>query len=354
MEVIGWKVPLPDGNVLGAAFYEGKGMFFIQQSVLSTENGGLVIRAHRQLSSWNLKNRSIITKRVFAEAPKGASAYPCGRVETSAKLDRIFICSTGSHLEIIDPDNLSTVGTMAQEDDQYIDDFAVDDLRNRVLVLTSRGDGSTRLTSYSLLNGEKQQEAVLLAAHATRMSLALAPKTGQIGIAVDVSSRSESKADIYSCTIDATVTCTKIAQINGVSQLSFLGRQMLVATSTFADNKKDCVLMIDPTTRSVSREYCSPSTGVHYAVGIVNDRYVVAFTGISKRKWFSEENKSVTSSFSVWRVEASQAATVAKDPNDYGAFQNEIRLVGSRTANFFIAYQRVSNNLSIYSIVEHE
>ena len=80
MEVSNSKVSLPEGNVLGAAFYEDKGMFFVQQSVLSTENGGLVIRFHRQLSSWNLKDRSIISKRVFEEAPgRGVriSVWPC-------------------------------------------------------------------------------------------------------------------------------------------------------------------------------------------------------------------------------------------------------------------------------------
>lgn len=127
---------------------------------------------------------------------------------------------------------------------------------------------------------------------------------------------------------------------------------MLVATSTFADNKKDCILTVDPTARSASREYCSPSTGVHYAVGVVNKRYVVAFTGISKRKWFSEENKSVADSFSVWRAEVPKVAAVARDPADYGAFQNEMRIVGSSTEPLFITYQRVSNMLYLYSITD--
>jgi hypothetical protein len=350
MDVSGSRVPLPEGNVLGAAFYVDKGMFIVQQNVLSTENGGLVIRSHRQLSSWNLKNRSMITRRVFDEAPQEASAYPCGRVETSARMHRVFLCSAGSYLEVIDPDTLGTVGTVAQVGDQYINDFAVDDLRGRLLVLGSWKDGSIRLTAYSLLNGDKQQEAALPIANATRMSLAFAPQIGQIGIAVDVDSRSGSKADIYACATDKTFSCANVTKIDAVSQISFLGKQMLVATSTFADNKNDCILTVDPTARSVSREYCSPSTGVHYAVGVVNKRYVVAFTGISKRKWFSEENKSVAASFSVWRAEIPQVEGVAKDPADYGAFQNEIMIVGSSTEPLFIAYQRVSNMLCLYSI----
>jgi hypothetical protein len=352
MEVIGSRVLLPDGNVIGAAFYEDKGMFFVQQSVLSTENGGLVIRSHRQLSSWNLKSRSMLTKKVFDETPQGASAFPCGRVETSATLHRVLVCSAGSHLEIIDPDNLGTVGTMAQTGDQIITDFAVDDPHGRVLVLSARRDGSIHLASYSLLNGEKRQDAVLPTTNSTKMSLAVVPRTGLIGIAVDVANRSGNKADIYTCGDGPNLVCTKVAQIDAVSQISFLGRQLLVATSAFADNKKDCILTVDPMTRAVSREYCSPSTGVHYAMGVVDKRYVVGFTGVSKRGWLSEENRSVASSFSVWRAETSQVAAVAKDPTDYGAFQNELRVVASSTEPLFIAYQRVSNVLCLYSIAD--
>ena len=84
----------------------------------------------------------------------------------------------------------------------------------------------------------------------------------------------------------------------------------------------------------------------------MDKRYVVAFTGISKRKWFSEDDKSVAASFSVWRAEIPQVATVAKDPADYGAFQDEMRIVGSSTEPLFITYQRVSNMLCLYSITD--
>jgi hypothetical protein len=351
MEVSGSRISLPDGNILGAAFYEGKGMFFVQQSVLSTENGGLVIRSHRQLSSWNIESRSMITRRVFDETPQGA-AFPCGRVETSATLHRVLVCSAGSHLEIMDPDNLATVGTMAQVDDQVITDFAVDDPHARVLVLSARRDRSIHLASYSLLKGEMQQETILPTANSTKMSLAVVARTGQIAVAVDVANRSGNKANVYTCGANPDFACTKVAQIDAVSQINFLGRQVLVATSVFADNKKDCILTVDPVMRVVSREYCSPSTGVHYALGVVDNRYVVGFTGVSKRGWFSEENGSVASSFSVWRAELFHVAAVAKDPTDYGAFQNEIRLVASSAQPLFIAYQRVSNVLCLYSITD--
>jgi hypothetical protein len=219
-------------------------------------------------------------------------------------------------------------------------------------VLASGGDGVARLTIYSLLNGDKREEVILPATNVTKMSLAVAPRTGQIGIAIDVGGRSANKADIYTCAAESKLTCTKITQIDAMSQICFLGRQMLVATSTFADNKKDCILSVDLVTRLVSHEYCSPSIGVHYAVGVADKRFVMGFTGVSKRGWFNEENKSVAASFSLWRAENPHVAAVAKDPTDYGAFQNEIRIVGSSTEPLFLAYQRVSNMLYLYSITD--
>jgi len=350
LKVSGSQLSLPEGNVLGAAFDESAGKLIVQQDVLTTENQGLVIRAHRELSSWDLKTGSVITTQALDDNQGERSAYPCGRVETSAKLRRALICSAGSYLELIDTDNLHIVGKIAQQSAEYIRDFAVDDLRSRLFVLTSAEGDSVRLTGYSLLNGSKEHETVLPVAKANGISLAIAPQSGQIGIAVNVTSHSGSKSNIFSCVDDTSFTCTTIAQIEPVSQISFLGRRILIALSTFADNKKDCLLAVDPASRSVTREYCSEPTGVHYALGVVKNRYVVAFTGISRRKWLSEENLSVTSSFSVWRLENSRVAAVAQRSTNYGSFQNELRVAASATESLFVAYQRVSNVLWLYSI----
>jgi hypothetical protein len=243
---------------------------------------------------------------------------------------------------------------MAEADGQVITDFAVDDSHGRVLVLSAQRDGSIHLASYALLKGEKQRDIVLPTVSSTKMSLAVAPRTGQIGISLDVANLSGNKADIYTCADAVDLGCIiKVARIDAVSQISFLGRQVLVATSTFADKKKDCILTVDPMTRVVSRGYCSPSSGVHYAVGVVDNNYVVGFTGVSRRNWLSEETTSVASSFSVWRAETSAVAAVVKDPIDYGSFQNEVRVVASNVKPLFIAYQRVSNVLCIYSISDH-
>lgn len=347
-------VPLPEGNVLGVALYEERGLLFVQQTVLSTENHGLVIRFHLQLSSWSLTSRSAVTTRVFDEAPQAASPYPCGRVAVSVTLRRLVLCSAVSTLEVIDPASLGTVGTIAKVDGQRIKDFAIDDQRGRVVVLSSRQDGSIVLASYGLVTGDKQQETRLPISGSTNMILAVSPESGQMAIATNVSARSGDRADVYTCTAESQLACRAIARVAPASQISFFEKQLLIATSYFADNrnKKDCIVTVDPGTGSVSREYCSPSTGVHYAVGVVQNRYVVAFTGAGKRNWLTEENRSVASSFSVWRAHTSQVAGVVEDPVDYGASQNAVRVVGSSSEPMFIAYQRVSNTLALYSIAD--
>jgi hypothetical protein len=351
MVVSGSKIALPEGNVIGAAFYEQKGAFFVQQVELLTENGGLVIRLRPQLSSWGIKSRSMLTKREFDLTPLGYSEYPCGRVEVSTKSNQILTCSAQTYIEILDPDNLSSVGRIAFKFDQQIRDFAVDDLRSRVVVLSSRSDRSIRLTVYSTLDGAQQQETVIPSANADYMNLRLAldAKTGETAVVVNRETRFP-KADIYICGSESTFGCISVAKMDWVSQMSFLGRQLLVALNIFADRKKDCIVTVDPMTRSVSHDYCSPATGVHYAVGVVDKTYVVGFTGVGKRNWISEENRSVSSSFSVWRAENPRVAAVAKDPTDYGSSQLAIRFVASNTQPLFIAYNGVSNVLYLYSI----
>ena len=355
MEISVSRVPLQDSdgsdNVIGAVFYEDKELFFVQHTIMVTENNGLVFRSNRQLSSWNLTNNSMITKRIFDRTPN-PKAFPCGRVEKSLKLHRVFLCSAESYLEVVDPDNLATVGTIARVDDQTIRDFAVDDQRDRILVLSIREGKAIYLSSYSLSTGEKQHETVLPSTNITSMGIAIAPQTGEIGIAIDITYRNRGKADIYLCNDYSTnLVCEKIAQTDEAGQIGFLERQLLVVPFKFADNKKDCILSVDIMTGEVSRAYCS-KTGVHYALAVVEGKYVVGFTGVSKRNWFLEENRSVSSSYSVWKAGVSEAAAVVKDPNDYGSFQIDLTLVGSNLKPFFILYKHASNMLYLYSIRE--
>jgi hypothetical protein len=294
----------------------------------------------------------MLTKRVLDPSPQHRDSYSCARVEVSIKANKILLCSPETHLDVLDPDSLNTVGKIAYRNDQYIYDFVVDDERGRIFVLSLRGDDSPRLTSYSLLGGSQQQEAVLARTEGRRMSLALVPTTGQVAVSVDHRFRGDTKSDIYVCSSGETLDCRSVAQVEWASQISALGKELLVAPNIFPDRKKDCLIGVNLDTHAVAREYCSPSTGVHYAVGVADDRYVVAFTGIGKRLWLREQNALVENSFSVWRAGNPKVTAVAKDPTNFGGLESEAWVFASRTEPWFVAYVGESNVLYLYSIVD--
>ena len=267
-------------------------------------------------------------------------------------MNRVLLCSPETYLEVLDPDTLNAVGKIATRNDQYIYDFVLDDTRGRVFVLSMRGDNAPRLTSYSLLNGSQQQEAMLPPTNEGRMMLALVEKTGQVAVAVDHYHHGGDKSDVYLCGSEATLACINFALIDRASQISSLGEELLVATSTFADRKKECLLSVDLATHLVSRKYCSPATGVHYAVGVTDNKYVIGFTGIAKRLVWKEKNAVVENSFSVWRAGNSQIAAIAKEPTNYGGLQSIVKIFANRTEPLFIAYIGESNVLYLYSIVD--
>jgi hypothetical protein len=353
-ELVGSKIELLEGSVLGAAFYEQKSMFVVQQLVLSTANGGRQILSARRVSSWSLSRHSMLTTRVLGPSPSHNDTYPCGRIEVSPHTNKIFLCSPGEYLEVLDPDTLNTVAKFASRQGQYIYDFAVDDQNGRVFVLALMGDDSPRLTTYSLADGSQQQETLLPATREGRMLLALVPKTGQVAVAVKRSGRGAEKSDIYSCGSEAVLACIHVASTDGVSQMSMLGQELLVATNTFADRKEECLISVDLNRHLASRTYCSPTAGVHYAVGVAANTYVVAFTGRGKRLWWKEQNEVVENSFSLWRAEDPHIVAVARDQTNYGGMQTIVRLFASSTEPLFIAYVGESNVLYVYSIAERQ
>ncbi len=363
LQVEGSKVKLPDGNVIGATFYEDKGMFFVQQIQFTGSR-----RLIRQLSSWSIENRSMIAKRVIDAIPRDVRIFPPGHIEVSTITHRAYLCSAESHLEMIDPDSLQVVGTLAQVDGQIIVGFAVDDPRGRVLVLSARKDGSIRLTSYSLLKGEKQQETLLPSIDSSpdsfdaRMDLISVSQTGQIALYLQDVRGLKSKPGIYMCKDDSGFTCVRSAYIDEThrpSEISFSGETLLAANHEFF--KSDCIISIDPGYKytlkkpfemGLTNNYCSP-TGVHYAVGVAGNQYVVGFTGASVYHPWSEQWKTISSSFSVWKVGTSKAAAVVQDPTDCADPFCGIHIAPSKTKPLFITYQTASNALFLYSIAEH-
>ena len=350
LSVTGDKISLPDGDVIGAAVDADAGVFVVQQSVLSTENGGLVFRSHRLLTSWGINSRLQMIKREFPLRPVGASTHPCGRVDVVSSLGRVYLCSSETHLDVLDLKTLHDRGIVGGGIDQNIYDFAVDEQRSKIFVLSLRSDMSVRLSTYAMGNGSALQEIVLSPKPWSGAKLALEPKTGQVAIADSQETGHRYASNINLCESAAALNCSPLGKIDPVSQMTFLGRDLLFATSDPANDKKDCIGSLDVSTHVISHGYCSPSTGVHFAVGVIMKRYVVGFTGTTKTHAFLERNSSIQSSFSLWRAENPKVEAVVSDPTDYGASQYELRIAVSRTMPMFLTYAWRSNALYLYTI----
>jgi hypothetical protein len=344
---------LPAGRILGAALSDDAKNIFVQQVAFSPEKAGRSnsITSRLRLSSWSIDGRSMTAQRDLDGLPPGSDSYPCGQMEVDSKLQRLITCSSGDHLDLFDSADLKTVGRIGSELDQTIYDFALDPTGHIIFVLSLHKDGALWLTSYSLLNGtQKQTTAVSSRSSFVRMSMALETNEGTIALGVTRANRSGDETEIYLCQQEPALACTSVAHVDPVSQMAFFGKQLLYVTLNFADRKQDCIMEVNTATGEKTRAYCSPATGVHYGMGVVTGKYIVGYTGTSKRGFFSEEIHTAKSTFSVWRGEGRDIAAVIEDPTPHGAFQNEIRIVTSSTGPVFAAYQRLSNTLRIYFI----
>jgi hypothetical protein len=354
LSVTGSKISLPDGDAIGAAFDADTGVFVVQQSVISTENKGLVFRSHRLLTSWSTTSHLQANKREFPLSPAGSSTHPCGRVDVVSSLGLVYICSSETRLDVLDAKTLSERAVVAGGINQNIYDFAIDEQRSKIFVLSLRSDMSVKLATYALGNGSALQEITLSPTPWSGAKLALETKTGQVAVANSQETGHRYASNINLCESAAALTCSSLGKVDPVSQMALLGRDLLFATSDPANDKKDCIGSLDVSTRVISHSYCSPSTGVHFALGVVLKRYVVGFTGTTKTHAFLERNSSIQSSFSVWRAENPKVEAVVNDPTDYGASQYELRIAVSKTAPMFLTYAWRSNALYLYTIKDAE
>jgi hypothetical protein len=232
---------------------------------------------------------------------------------------------------------------------QNIYDFALDQQRDRVFIVSYRDDRSVRVTSYSLSDGLKKDESTLTSASVGGLKLVLESKTGNV-IAADVyETGHHDKSHVYLCRA-VSFSCSIIADVQPISEMGFLGRQLLFAIRSSANDKKDCIYGLKLGEKDATAEYCSPSTGVRFAMGVVAGQYVAGFTGTSKTHILSEETVSKQSAFSVWRVENRNPAATLEDPTDYGSSQYQMRIVPSANGLQFLTYNWVTNAVYVYSI----
>lgn len=216
LSVTGDKISLPDGDVIGAAFDADASTFVVQQSVISTENGGLVFRSHRLLTSWSITSHQQVSKREFPLSSAGSSTHPCGRVDVVSSLGRVYLCSSETRLDVLDAKTLRERAVVGGGIDQNIYDFAIDEQRSKIFVLSLRSDMSVRLATYALGNGSVLQEITLSQTPWSGAKLALEPRTGQLAVADSLASGHRYASSISLCESSAALTCSALGKVDPV------------------------------------------------------------------------------------------------------------------------------------------
>ena len=345
------KIPLSEGGVFGAAFSDSGDQILVEQDISSTVSHSAVLW-QRVLSLWDANTMSSLATRNLNASPEAKPPGLCTRVSAVGP-NRFAVCGAQAGIDILDSKTLETVKTFSESPAETIYDFVVDQRRNLLFVLSYQGDGAVHLDAYSLADEVKRSAAILPSASpAGRLGLVLEPDSGDI-IAHDTYDEARwghsEKSHVYLCFGDP-LSCVTVASVAPISGMDVLGHRLLYAVQTWTTDKKDCIYELNLTTKQTTRPYCSPQTGVRFAVGVIEGQYIAGFTGYEKTDVFQEQRVVARSSVSVWSVENRNPVAVADDPTDYGISQSGMRISASRSKPEFLTYNPASNAVFVYSV----
>jgi len=349
LEIVSSRPQTMPGIVLGAVFNENKNEFFIQDFTFRNTAGGQI--GQRRISSWNLSSGEMKGNPRIDEYPATSSSYPCGRIEFVPSMNAVVVCSQGSSLEFLDGGSLVLKEKMELINRGTIFDFAIDKGANTLLVLSLSTDKKVHIASYSLSDRTQRSDLVLEPGYATStLSVAISPSSRLAAVTTTLSEKG--KGTLYSCTYDRRVECKSLGDGPPISQIDFLGKQLLFAPSSFPDDKRACITSVNLSTNLRTKAYCAPRTGVHFAVGVIEEKYIVGYTGLRSTNWLTENAKVVENSFSVWRPENKQSQAKVNDPTNDKGLQLFL-IVTSKSMPYFIAFD-FSNEFCLYKIKEVE
>jgi hypothetical protein len=339
---------LPAGYVVGAAIGKDGKTVAVQQIDEFGEIIGLHRHRSRQLSLWSVDTHSMLESKGFGEISPNPDGV-CGRVHMLSHSHQILICSSFSYIDVLDGSNLTAVGKLASGPQQQIYDFAVDEAREKLVVVSLNQDQAVHVTVYSLRTGAQQQSETLPGDDLSTMNVALDPINGNFAINVVRRKRSGESSDIRVCHTDGSSACSKLSSHADISEVSFLGNQLLLVPAD-TESKKSCVLGAAADGNAVSSQYCFPTSGVHVALGVVMKRFVVAYTGLSHYSPLREESTTISNSYSVWEAERRLPDATIEGPPAVDASQRFGRIVTASSVPMFLIYQVHSRELTLYSI----
>jgi len=341
----GSKIVFPTGQVIGAALSES--LIFVQESVFHPD--GPIIHVSRRVLAWNLTTNSVMKEKTLGTGDSVLVGNDCATVEAIDAGRHIMVCENYETLVILDGQTLDPVSRV--HCDGRIYDFAVDESSKRVLLASSSGSQIQYLTVFDVASGKKLSETKISSGAVDQELVVVDSRTKRVAVAQSHLDHSGYKTKVYGCEYTSALTCSQVAALGQVSQISIWGTDVFLASGLYADDRRVCLTSVNLNTHAVGHQYCS-QTGVHYGVAVIDGKYVIAFTGVAKNLAWKEIVKPVSNSVAVWRYENGTVAAQAVQDGGDAHFQPGARIASSKSSPRFLLYGQTSNVAYVYSINE--
>jgi hypothetical protein len=341
----GSKIVLPEGNVIGASL--SNDLVFIQQAVFHAD--GPVVHVSRRILAWDIRTNSVVKEKILDMGKSALLGNDCGKVEVIAQR-RIVVCENHETLVMLDAVTLAPVSRIYCDGRIY--DFSVDDSLKRVFVALRSGSDVQYLTMFDIDTGKQIAQTRISSGPVANGQIVADSRTKRVAVSHSRLEHRGYKTNVYGCSYAGRLTCEYIVTLKQVAQIAMWGRDVFLASGLLADDRHVCLTAINLNTSAVTRQYCAPQTGVHYAVGVIEGKYVIGYTGIARRLAWKEVTKTVNNSVSVWRYENGTVAAAAIQEGADAPFQAGARIACSESTPRFLLYSEMSNVTYVYSIDE--
>ena len=135
------------------------------------------------------------------------------------------------------------------------------------------------------------------------------------------------------CPTARAVFCKTPQLKKPVGKLAFKNDdEALFVSSSFADHgfssRHDCINSISTATLAVDQHAYCVDTGAHYALALIQARFLVAYSGYATFNPITETTRNVTDAISVWDLESRHIVAVAKFTGTQ-ASQTGMRIIAS-------------------------
>jgi hypothetical protein len=338
---------VPGGIIFGAALSHDGSVFYAQQYLSDDSIGGdnqhLV-----KLSSWNISGKVMLASKTFSEA-QHTQTMPCRRTLLGATSGHLYVCSDRAYIRILDGRALTTLRTVQTYSEGAIRDFAIDESRDRLYLLAEHVNGASTLEELTISTGARINEVTLTEPMLAYSPLAYRSEGSLLVVAFARTGGFAEKTDLVFYDGSTLEVVKRVSDLPRIDGLVFFGSKLLAAPGYAGYKKQKCILSVDLQTFKSDKNFCSPNTGVHSSVAIVNNIYLVAATGINRPKLFSDTPiESVSSSLSVWSVETRKLLTTLPLPPDFTSWLSGVTILGS-SGGCFVAYQSAGGSPVVIS-----